>query len=124
MASSLITSGLIANADVKPKSTSIGNALPGGVLTAALTPLDKDLNADHARLVKYLQWLLMRGNNGIGLLGTTGEANSFSVNERLQILIANTDRREGPRVCGPPPRRVEDSRPIKEAAERSAASLS
>lgn len=64
------------------------NRLPGGVLSAALTPLDKELNADSARLVKHINWLLNRGNNGICLLGTTGEANSFSVDERKSILEA------------------------------------
>lgn len=67
------------------------NKLPDGVLTAALTPLDSDLNPDYSRLVNHIQWLLTRGNDGIALLGTTGEANSFSVNERMQILEAVLD---------------------------------
>lgn len=36
----------------------------------------------------HIKWLLKRGNNGICLLGTTGEANSFGVDERLRILEA------------------------------------
>lgn len=64
------------------------NKLPGGVLTAVLTPLDDKLDADHAFLVKHIKWLLGRGNNGIALLGTTGEANSFSTSERIQVLEA------------------------------------
>lgn len=64
------------------------NKLPDGVLTAVLTPLDRDLNPDHAHLVKHISWLLNRGNDGIALLGTTGEANSFSVEERMRILDA------------------------------------
>ena len=67
------------------------NKLPGGVLSAALTPLDNNLNADHAHLVKHINWLLSRGNNGIALLGSTGEANSFSTDERIQILEAVLD---------------------------------
>lgn len=62
--------------------------LPTGIFTASLTPLDRDLNPDYPSLVKHLQWLLSRGNDGIGLLGTTGEANSFSVEERLRIAEA------------------------------------
>jgi 4-hydroxy-tetrahydrodipicolinate synthase len=65
--------------------------LPDGVLTAALTPLDKNLDADHAGLLKHIKWLLNRGNNGIALLGTTGEANSFDANERKHILEAVID---------------------------------
>lgn len=64
------------------------NKLPDGILTATLTPLDSDLNADHSRLVDHINWLLKRGNDGIALLGTTGEANSFSVHERMQIIDA------------------------------------
>jgi 4-hydroxy-tetrahydrodipicolinate synthase len=67
------------------------NKLPDGVLAAVLTPLDNNLNADHTHLINHIKWLLKRGNNGIGLLGTTGEANSFSVDERLQILEAVLD---------------------------------
>jgi 4-hydroxy-tetrahydrodipicolinate synthase len=67
------------------------NLLPPGVLTAALTPLRRDLSPDHHALVKHLQWLLQRGNDGIALLGTTGEANSFSVEERMRILEAVLD---------------------------------
>lgn len=67
------------------------NKLPDGVLTAVLTPLDSNLNADYAHLVKHIKWLLNRGNNGIALLGTTGEANSFSTGERMQILEAVLD---------------------------------
>jgi 4-hydroxy-tetrahydrodipicolinate synthase len=62
--------------------------LPNGVLTAALTPLNADLDPDYPSIVNHIQWLLERGNNGIALLGTTGEANSFSVDERMQILEA------------------------------------
>ncbi|MDP3244973.1 MAG: dihydrodipicolinate synthase family protein, partial [bacterium] len=62
-----------------------------GILSAVLTPLNKKLNADNAELINHINWLLKRGNDGIGLLGSTGEANSFSINERLQILEAVID---------------------------------
>jgi 4-hydroxy-tetrahydrodipicolinate synthase len=75
----------------KTKQMFNDHQLPEGVLTAVLTPLDRHLNADHAALVRHINWLLQRGNNGIGLLGTTGEANSFSVDERLRILEAVLD---------------------------------
>ena len=90
---SLITSGLANNNKTnKMKRLLNDNKVSGGVLSAVLTPLDSNLNADYPRLVKHINWLLGRGNNGIGLLGTTGEANSFSVDERRQILEAVLDR--------------------------------
>src|SRR5688572_27054844 len=64
------------------------NALPNGVITAALTPMDHSLNADYTQLVNHIQWLMSRGNDGIALLGTTGEAASFSVDERKGIVEA------------------------------------
>ncbi|MFQ5766018.1 MAG: dihydrodipicolinate synthase family protein [Rhodospirillales bacterium] len=57
-----------------------------GVFAAVLTPLtaagapDPDLMAAHCR------WLLANGCDGLGVLGTTGEANSFGLKERIGIL--------------------------------------
>ena len=91
--SSLATSGMLANnfTTNNTKQTVQKNKLPGGVFTAALTPLNGDLNADHKKLVSHINWLLKRGNDGIGLLGTTGEANSFGIDERKKILEAVLD---------------------------------
>ena len=61
---------------------------PTGVFSAALTPLDADLAPDHATFVGHARWLLEEGCDGIALLGTTGEANSFSVGERKALLEA------------------------------------
>ena len=59
-----------------------------GVLAAALTPLTADLAPDLPAMIAHFQWLLGRGCDGLGILGTTGEANSFSVAERLSIIDA------------------------------------
>ncbi|WP_419897068.1 dihydrodipicolinate synthase family protein [Roseomonas sp. USHLN139] len=61
---------------------------PSGVFSAALTPLDADLNPDHAAFADHAKWLLAEGCDGIAMLGTTGEANSFSVAERQALLEA------------------------------------
>jgi 4-hydroxy-tetrahydrodipicolinate synthase len=37
-------------------------------------------------MAKHAKWLLANGCNGLGVLGTTGEANSFGLNERKQIV--------------------------------------
>ncbi len=57
-----------------------------GVFAAVLTPLDADLRPDHGRLARHCRWLLANGCDGLSVLGTTGEANSFSVEERVEIL--------------------------------------
>ena len=61
---------------------------PRGVFCAALTPVGEDLAPDHARFAAHCRRLLEDGCNGIALLGTTGEANSFSTGERQALLEA------------------------------------
>ncbi len=60
--------------------------LPDGVFAASVTPLKKDFSIDHEALFNHCNWLLANGNNGICLMGTTGEANSFSMEERMAAL--------------------------------------
>ena len=57
-----------------------------GVLAAVLTPLNADLSPDLDRLLRHCRWLIDNGCDGLAVLGTTGEANSFSVDERIAIL--------------------------------------
>jgi len=57
-----------------------------GVFAAVLTPLHSDLAPDHIRMAQHCQWLLANGCDGLGILGTTGEATSFSVAERMGVL--------------------------------------
>jgi len=61
---------------------------PPGVYAAALTPMTADLAVDLDRVVAHSRWLLANGCDGVAPLGTTGEANSLSVDERLAILDA------------------------------------
>ena len=61
---------------------------PNGVCVAALTPMNTDLSPDTRKFVAHCQWLLDQGANGLAVLGTTGEANSFSVAEKRKLLDA------------------------------------
>ncbi len=61
---------------------------PKGVLAAVLTPMDGDLRPDHAAFADHCQRLLAAGCHGLSVFGTTGEANSLSVDERLAALEA------------------------------------
>lgn len=61
---------------------------PKGVFCAALTPFNQDLSVDTARFVAHCHALLAEGCDGIALLGTTGEANSLSLDERKALLEA------------------------------------
>jgi 4-hydroxy-tetrahydrodipicolinate synthase len=60
-----------------------------GIFAAAATPLRADLSIDIDRLVTHCRWLLDEGGcDGVNLLGTTGEATSFSVEQRLDAMRA------------------------------------
>jgi len=61
---------------------------PGGVWVAALTPMNPDLSPDNAKFTRHCRRLLDRGANGLAVLGTTGEANSFSTAEKRRLLDA------------------------------------
>jgi 4-hydroxy-tetrahydrodipicolinate synthase len=61
---------------------------PRGVFCASLTPLQADGAPDHGLFVEHCRYLLEEGCDGIALLGTTGEANSFSSGERKAVLEA------------------------------------
>jgi len=57
-----------------------------GVIAAAATPLTSRGRIDHDKLARHCALLLDRGCDGINLLGTTGEATSFSVDERIAAM--------------------------------------
>lgn len=59
-----------------------------GVFSAAATPVNADLSPDHGALVAHSKQLLADGLHGVALLGSTGEANSFSLAERMAMLEA------------------------------------
>lgn len=62
------------------------NALFGGVNAAVLTAMHADLSIDLARMLAHSRWLLANGCNNLAILGTTGEANSLGVAERLTVM--------------------------------------
>ncbi len=61
---------------------------PQGVFSAALTPITAGHAPDHALFVAHCRRLLAQGCDGIAMLGTTGEANSFTSEERRALLEA------------------------------------
>ena len=57
-----------------------------GVYTASLTPLTASFEPNIPALVRHAQWLLESGSDGVALLGSTGEANSLTLEQRLSII--------------------------------------
>ncbi|MFN4154103.1 MAG: dihydrodipicolinate synthase family protein [Paracoccaceae bacterium] len=59
-----------------------------GVYCAAATPVKADMSPDLAAFIAHCHQLLADGCDGVALMGTTGEANSFALSERRAILEA------------------------------------
>lgn len=57
-----------------------------GVFCASATPVLEDGTPDHAAFSQHCNALIEEGCDGVALLGTTGEANSFSIAQRMDIL--------------------------------------
>ena len=61
--------------------------------------MDEDLAPDHAAFSAHCHRLLAAGCHGLSVFGTTGEANSLSVDERLAALEALLERVFPQDVC-------------------------
>ena len=59
-----------------------------GVIAAIATPIDENGSPDLARAMKLARFLLDNGCDGLNVLGTTGEATSFSRYERKMVMDA------------------------------------
>ena len=59
-----------------------------GVLSPVVTPFRRDYSPDAERFVRHCRWLLGHGCAGLAVFGTNSEANSMSVEEKLELLDA------------------------------------
>src|SRR5215469_18874900 len=66
-----------------------------GVIAAIATAVDERGEPDCARSVALARFLLAHGCDGLNVLGTTGEATSFSLEQRKRVMTAYRD-------AGPP----------------------
>lgn len=57
-----------------------------GIYAPLLTPVTEEYAPDATRLIAHGRWLLENGCHGLAPFGTTSEANSFSVDERMATL--------------------------------------
>ena len=57
-----------------------------GVFSAALTPINQDYSINMNLFHSHCKWLLTQGVDGLGIFGTTGEANAFNVEEKINAL--------------------------------------
>jgi 4-hydroxy-tetrahydrodipicolinate synthase len=59
-----------------------------GIWSAVLTPIDDAMQPDARKAIVYYRELLASGIQGLNVLGTTGEAMSFSVEQRMAFMSA------------------------------------
>src|SRR4030081_2307391 len=69
-------------------SNSKSNSKLRGVIAAVPTPINEDGSPDVARATKLARYLIDNGCDGLNVLGTTGEATSFSLDERKRVMDA------------------------------------
>src|SRR5687768_5851676 len=62
-----------------------------GVIAAIATPVDEAGEPDCARATALAAFLLDNGCDGLNVLGTTGEATSFSLEQRKRVMSAYHD---------------------------------
>ncbi len=59
-----------------------------GVIAAVPTPVTPEGEPDIARFLRHASWALANGCDALNVLGTTGEANSFSADQRRAVMSA------------------------------------
>jgi 4-hydroxy-tetrahydrodipicolinate synthase len=62
-----------------------------GVIAATATPVTAELEPDLGRFVALCRFLLDEGCDGLNICGTTGEATSLTVAQRLAVMQAAAD---------------------------------
>jgi 4-hydroxy-tetrahydrodipicolinate synthase len=60
----------------------------GRLLTAMITPFDRKGGVNVGEAVRIAQWLVDRGNDGLVVCGTTGEAPALEDDEKLNLWAA------------------------------------
>jgi 4-hydroxy-tetrahydrodipicolinate synthase len=72
-----------------------------GVIAPVLTPFGDDGNPDATRFLAHAKWLLDDGCTGLAPFGTTGEANSLGLEERMGLLDALVEGGVDPKLLMP-----------------------
>ena len=58
----------------------------GTIITAMVTPFDRELAVDHGRLAELAAWLVDHGSDGLVVAGTTGESPTLTDDEKLAMF--------------------------------------
>jgi 4-hydroxy-tetrahydrodipicolinate synthase len=89
----------------------------GGIWAAVVTPVTPEFQIDLERAIEYYRSLLERGCDGVAILGTTGEAMSFSVGQRRALMEAVARALDVERVvCGTGAASLDDAAALTQLA--------
>lgn len=66
-----------------------------GSIVALITPLFEDGSVDYGTLRKLIDWHIAEGTNCIGVVGTTGESPTVSVEEHCEIIRVAVEQAAG-----------------------------
>ena len=78
----------------------MGSARFGKVLTAMVTPFDDEGALDVEGAKELARWLVAHGNDGLVLMGTTGEAPTVSDDEKVELWRAVREAVDVPLLAG------------------------
>ncbi len=57
-----------------------------GTYSASVTPINSDLTINKELFLEHCKFLLAQGSDGLAVFGTTGEANSLNLDEKIDTL--------------------------------------
>ena len=63
-----------------------------GSIVALATPLNTDMSVDYPTLRKLIDWHIQEGTDCIGVVGTTGESPTVSVEEHREIIRVSVEQ--------------------------------
>jgi 4-hydroxy-tetrahydrodipicolinate synthase len=66
-----------------------------GSIVALVTPMKDDTSVDYAGLRKLIDWHIAEGTDCIGVVGTTGESPTVSVQEHREIIRVSVEHAAG-----------------------------
>ena len=66
-----------------------------GSIVALITPMHDDGSVDYASLRKLIDWHIAEGTDCIGVVGTTGESPTVSVEEHCEIIRVSVEQAKG-----------------------------
>ena len=66
-----------------------------GSIVALVTPMHEDGSVDYPALRKLIDWHIAEGTDCIGVVGTTGESPTVSVEEHCEIIRVSVEQADG-----------------------------